>query len=107
MSKKAKNIAVELPEVMDIGAAETLRSTLLEGMAQALAGGGALNLNAQRAERVSTACLQLLLATIRSCALQNIPCAIQSPSLALAGACHDLGLGGIIGGDGASSPHPR
>lgn len=85
MSKK-KPLA--LPAVLDMAGAETLHSLL----SSQLAPSETVTVSAGDVERVSTACIQLLIAFARSAEAVGGACRIESPSPVLEAAFADLGL---------------
>lgn len=62
---KACRGTIELPTVLDTAAAGALRQGLLE----AIAAGGCVNVDASAVQRISTPCLQVLAAASKSAAL--------------------------------------
>lgn len=77
-----------LPEILDLGGAESLKHGLVEvaGAAEALA------IDGGNVERVSTPAIQILLAVARDLSEKNRPLVLRNPSEALKAAFDDLGL---------------
>jgi anti-anti-sigma regulatory factor len=69
---------------------------LKSALAKTLEGGGAIVIEAASVERMSTACVQVLLAYVEAASALNRPVAIRRPSVAFANAFRDLGLTGFI-----------
>ncbi len=82
--------ALSLPAILDLSAAEPLRQALLERLGQG--GGGEVRLEGDAVDRVSTACLQVLLTAAADCRSQGGRLRLLSPSEALCKAFHVLGL---------------
>ncbi len=78
-----------LPSVLDLTRAQPLRDTLV-----ALLGDGSLLLDASAVERMSTPCVQLLLAAARAADLAGSPFQILDASDVFQAALADLGLQG-------------
>lgn len=76
-----------LPVILDITLAQELRGHLLERL-----GAGAVIMDASAVDRVSTPCIQVLLAAGRSAAESGTPFRIAGPSEAFAAALADLGV---------------
>lgn len=77
-----------LPAELDLGAAEPLRAAL----ARAIDTGTALGIDGAAVERISTACLQVLLATARAAERGGLGFRILNPSQVLSDAVRDLAL---------------
>jgi len=86
--------ASDLPASLDRLAAESL----CHGLQEQLLAGEPVRLNGSQVERVSTACIQVLLAAARSAAVREVPFAIDAASATLAEALNDLGLAGTLPG---------
>lgn len=91
MTEDSESVSI-LPATLDRLAAESLCRTLQDG----LLAGRPLQLDGSGVERVSTACLQVLLAAARSAAAREVPFAVTAPSDALIEALADLGLAGTL-----------
>ncbi|OIR00347.1 hypothetical protein GALL_176000 [mine drainage metagenome] len=79
--------AFNLPAILDLSAAEPLRQTLLERMAER-----EILLNGAAVDRVSTACLQVLLTAAADCRGKGGRLRLEAPSDALRNAFTTLGL---------------
>jgi anti-anti-sigma regulatory factor len=79
--------AFALPAILDITKASELRGHLVERL-----NCGAVRVNASAVDRVSTPCIQVLLAAARSADAAGTPFRIASASEALRAALADLGL---------------
>lgn len=88
MSQSPVPDPVRLPADLGLGAAEPLRAALVA----AIDGGGALVLDGAAVERVSTACLQVLVAAARAAAAAGLAFRITDPTPVLSGAVADLAL---------------
>lgn len=77
---------------LDLGAATPLRDRIVE----ALDAGHGLVLDGEAVERVSTACLQVLVAAARAAARDNLSFLITNPSRVLAAAIADLALQDVL-----------
>ena len=76
-----------LPSVLDLTGAQSLRDTLV-----ALLGDGSLLLDASAVERMSTPCVQVLLAAARAADLAGSPFQVLDASEVFQAALADLGL---------------
>ena len=81
-----------LPATLDRLAAESLCRTVQDRLLT----GQKLRLDGSAVERVSTACVQVLLAASRSATAREVPFTVISPSAALTEALADLGLAGAL-----------
>ena len=92
MNPSSDNAAtvVDLPAVADLAAAEGLRDHLLDAL---VAGEGDLVLRAEGVERLSTACVQVLLAAGASLSARGNRLILTNPSPAVDEAFDRLGLG--------------
>ncbi len=79
---------IELASVMDMRAAEPLKATLLE----ALAGQQPLSIKADAVDRMSTPCIQVLIAAATAMQRTEMPFKLTGPSDAFIDAFNDLGL---------------
>ena len=79
--------AISLPELLDLQASESLRDTLFRSL-----GTGPLTLDAATVERMSTPCVQVLLAAGRTADSAATPFRILNASDAFQSAIADLGL---------------
>ncbi len=85
--------ALRLGPLLDLTAADALHRQLQERVEH----GGALNIDGADVERVSTPCLQLLVAAALSARAHGMPFGIVTPSTVLGSAIADLGLGHALG----------
>ena len=76
-----------LPQTLDLTAAQSLQQSLLTSL-----GGGAVILDASAVERMSTPCVQVLLAAGRAADLAGSPLQIIEASDVFRAALADLGL---------------
>jgi anti-anti-sigma regulatory factor len=88
MAKQPEMPVHALPPVLDLACAEDLHQKLQEACAQ----DGPVTLNGAAVERVSTACLQLLVAAAISARARGLAFALHAPSPVLRAAVEDLGL---------------
>ena len=87
---------IELPPILDMAAAGALRQGLLE----AIAAGGCVNVDASAVQRITTPCLQILAAASKSAALvdgcrlrlHSVPLAM-SETIRMLGLAENLGTG--------------
>jgi chemotaxis protein CheX len=86
-----------LPPVLDLAYAERLQQSLQDVCTRE----SPLVVNGQAVERVSTACLQVLIAAARAARMHDREFRLQSPSPALSAAIEDLGLAHFFGGEPA------
>lgn len=78
-----------LPAVLDLLAAESLREVIRESLVL----GGRLDIDASQVERMSTPCIQVLMAAGRALKEGGITFSIDRPSDAFINGFYDLGLG--------------
>ena len=88
----ASTARFELGSILDVRAAQRLRTELCE----ALAKGETLTIDGKSVERISTACVQVLLAYVHAAAAAGTPASLAQPSRALAEAFCNLGLKSIL-----------
>jgi anti-anti-sigma regulatory factor len=79
---------LKLPAVLDLLAAEGLREALKETVVL----GGRLELDASQVERMSTPCIQVMLAGARAMADGGVAFSLDQPSDAFMNGFYDLGL---------------
>lgn len=79
---------IELASVMDMRAAEPLKTTMLE----ALAAQRPLSIKADAVDRMSTPCIQVLIAAATAMQRTEMPFKLTGPSDAFIDAFNDLGL---------------
>jgi chemotaxis protein CheX len=79
--------AFALPAILDITKAQELRGHMVDRL-----NGGAVLVDASAVDRVSTPCIQVLLAAARSVELAGTSFRIDNASAALRAALADLGL---------------
>lgn len=89
---------VELPPILDISHAENLRVLLLNHIQM----GESLIMDGHQVTEISTACLQVLIATSAKVKGFNGVCQVIRPSSILSSACYDLGLGDFLDIEGLS-----
>jgi anti-anti-sigma regulatory factor len=94
LAKQVENPVHALPPVLDLAGAEDLHQKLQEICAH----DGAVALNGQAVERVSTACLQVMVAAGIAARGRGLPFALHAPSLVLRAAIDDLGLAALLPG---------
>lgn len=82
-----------LPSVVDLAAAEQLHHSLQESCAHDIA----LVINGAAVQRVSTACVQVLVAAARASRARNVGFSLDLPSPSLLTAISDLGLASYLG----------
>jgi anti-anti-sigma regulatory factor len=82
---------VALPAILDLAAADALCRDLRDAMDL-----GDVEVDARAVERISTPCIQLLLAAARSAAERGAALRIVAPSAPLSTAIVELGLGGVL-----------
>ncbi|MGQ9366745.1 STAS domain-containing protein [Azospirillum sp. ST 5-10] len=87
-SEAEGRVTLGLPGDLDLAMAQPLLDGLRAGFAKA----GTVVVQAEAVERLSTACLQALLAASRHAADRGCRFAVERPSPVLVGACEDLGL---------------
>lgn len=92
ISNCAGESSLALQPLLDIKAARPLKEMLL----QALAKSEPLTLDASLVERVSTACIQVLLAFASAMAAAGVPFTLAQPSQPLVEAFANLGLGPVL-----------
>ena len=85
---KGKTATIALPEILDLSAAEPLKAAL----EKALAGGRSFKLDAKNVERLSTPCIQVLLAAKRAMKDAGMSFTLTSPSDAFIDTFNDLGV---------------
>lgn len=93
-SEEDGQVSLGLPSDLDLAMAQPLVDSLRHGLGTAggAAGAGTVVVQADAVERVSTACVQALLAASRQAADKGQTFIIAQPSEVLAEACDDLGL---------------
>lgn len=84
---------MELPNLLDMAAAESLRERLLERVL----GVGAVVVGGEAVDRVATPCLQVLLAAALSARSRGVTFELRSPSSALVHAMTDAGIASVLG----------
>ena len=89
-SEEDGQVRLGLPSDLDLAMAQPLVDSLRHGLGTVAA--GTVVVQADAVERVSTACVQALLAASRFAADKGQTFIIAQPSEALAEACDDLGL---------------
>lgn len=77
-----------LPEILDLGGAETLK----HGLVEILGGSEALVIEGGQVERVATPAIQVLLAVARDSTEKSRPFSLRNASAPLTAAFEDLGL---------------
>lgn len=77
-----------LPAILDLTQAQKLRDTMLHAL-----DGGPVTLDAGEVDRMSTPCIQVILAAGRAAEAENIPFKIRNATLVFQKAFADLGLG--------------
>ncbi len=85
-------VHIQLPADLDLAMA----GDLYEGLRRALETGDQIEIAADAVERVSTACIQTLLAASRQAGLTGRVLSITDASDVLQEACQSLGLGGWL-----------
>jgi len=85
-------IRLELPGELDLGMAAPLVDSLRHG----LASGRQIEVKAEAVDRISTACLQALVAASRQAAEGDQEFSLVAPSAAMIESCGDLGLDGWL-----------
>ncbi len=88
IAKAEDGTQLKLAAAMDIRAADPLLQTVQE----ALAGGGKIVIEASAVDRLSTPCVQVLIAALQHMEQNGIPFVLKSPSDAFVSAFDDLGL---------------
>lgn len=83
---------LKLPSVLDMLAAEGLREALKETLVL----GGPLAIDASQVDRMSTPCIQVLVAGGRAMADAGVAFTIEQPSEAFMNGFYDLGLAGVV-----------
>jgi chemotaxis protein CheX len=83
--------AFALPAILDITKAQELRGHMVDRL-----NGGAVLVDASAVDRVSTPCIQVLLAAARSAELAGTSFRIANASAALCTALADLGLQAVF-----------
>lgn len=86
--EEADEVRLILPADLDLPMAQML----LDGVRHAFASPRAIRIEAEGVERVSTACVQILLSATQQAAERAITLIIVRPSAALTEICEDLGL---------------
>ncbi len=87
LTSRGKTARIALPEILDFGTAEPLKAAL----EKALAGGRPLKLDAGKVERLSTPCLQVLIAAEQAMKSADIALTLAAPSDAFIDTFNDLG----------------
>jgi chemotaxis protein CheX len=77
-----------LPAVVDLPFAATLKAQLVEG----LAAGNGMSIDGSGVQRISSPCLQVLVAGMNAFAVSGVPLAIVDPSPAFVETVSTLGL---------------
>ena len=88
LTAKGNTAKIVLPEILDFSAAGSLK-TALEG---ALSGGRSFKLDAKNVERLSTPCVQVLIAAERAMKAADVPFTLSKPSDAFIDTFNDLGV---------------
>lgn len=88
LNKKSKTATIALPEILDLSAAEPLKAAL----AEAVDAGKPLTLDAGAVARLSTPCLQVLIAAERAMKAADVPFTLANPSDAFVDTFNDLGV---------------
>ena len=88
LSSNGETARIDLPEILDLSAAESLKAAL----SAALSDGKPFTLDAERVERLSTPCLQVLLSAERAMKEADIPFSLANPSDAFIDTFNDLGV---------------
>lgn len=88
LTTRGKTATLALPEILDLSAAEPLKTAL----EKALAGGRSFKLNAKNVERLSTPCIQILIAAERAMKDAGISFTLTNPSDAFIETFNDLGV---------------
>ncbi len=88
-SRNANDAPVfKLPEILDVGAADTLKQDLSEVFSDS----GQVIIDGCQVERIATPAVQLLLAVANDCDVQDRSFALKNPSQSVICAFEDLGL---------------
>ncbi len=82
------HLRVELPSALDLRIAQALKSALLEALAKAKP----LRIDAASVERMSTACIQILIAFAEAARQAGLSVAFHRPSASFMSAFDNLGL---------------
>lgn len=82
------HVLVELPPALELRTAQSLKQALLEALARA----GPLRIDAAAVVRVSTACVQILVAFVEAARQAGISVAFRHPSPPFLNALESLGL---------------
>ena len=85
-----KSPSLKLKEILDISYAEKLKAEVMQSFEKFAEKG--LTLDASSVNRVTTPCVQVILAVAQSCSMASVNFKIISPSEAFARAFDDLGL---------------
>jgi chemotaxis protein CheX len=86
--EEADEVRIGLPADLDLPMAQML----LDSLRHAFSTPRALRIEAEGVERVSTACVQILLAATQQATERGVVLVIVRPSAALSEICDDLGL---------------
>lgn len=81
-------VRLGLPADLDLPMAQTL----VDSLRHAFASARAIRIDAEAVERISTACVQALVAASNQSAENGVTFAIVQPSVVVVEACEDLGL---------------
>lgn len=92
LTTRGKTARIALPEILDFGTAEPLKAAL----EKALAGGRPLKLDAEKVERLSTPCLQVMIAAELAMKAADVPFTLSNPSDAFVDTFNDLGAFGQL-----------
>ena len=81
-------VVLPLPSLLDAAAADPL----YEALKKCLPGANSVVLDVELVEQISTACVQLLLATARAARVREVPFRLRGTSTVIVEAIADLGL---------------
>ncbi len=88
-SEEGGRVRLGLPSDLDLPMAQPLLDSLRAGFASSTG----VTVQADAVERISAACVQVLVAAARDAADRGAAFAVAAPSEVLTDACEDLGLG--------------
>ena len=88
LTKSGKTASIALPEVLDLSTAASLKTAL----AAALEDRRPITLDAGQVSRLSTPCLQVLIAAERAMKAADVPFTLVNPSDAFVDTFNDLGV---------------
>jgi len=89
---RKNGVCLTLPPVLDLRAAKPLQ----EGLRKVLAKGSPVLVDAGAVERLSTPCIQLLIAAVAAATREGISLTLLHPSDAFIDAFNDLGLFAVL-----------